>query len=99
MTIVFQYIKKILQQKKLTQIQILSPQSLLDPQTHKFGVETFVPGTVVKGDLCPRYISPRSLLSKETLVQGDFCTTCNIQILMDAHSSLSYPSIDCYSIF
>ena len=33
------------------------------------GVDTFVQGTVVQGPLCPRDISPRRLLSKETLVQ------------------------------
>ena len=37
------------------------------------GVDTFVQGTVVQGPLCPREISPRRLLSKETLVQGDHC--------------------------
>ena len=37
------------------------------------GVDTFVQGTVVQGPLCPRDISPRRLLSKETLVQGDYC--------------------------
>ena len=37
------------------------------------GVDTFVQGTVVQGPLCPRDISPRGLLPKETLVQGDFC--------------------------
>ena len=35
------------------------------------GVDTFAQGTVVQGPLCPRDISPRRLLSKETLVQGD----------------------------
>ena len=37
------------------------------------GVDTFVQGTVVQGPLCPKDISPRRLLSKETLVQGDYC--------------------------
>ena len=40
------------------------------------GVDTFVQGTVVQGDLCSRDISPRRLFSKETLVQGDFCPRC-----------------------
>ena len=33
-------------------------------------VATFVQGTVVQGHLCPRDISPRRHLSKETFVQG-----------------------------
>ena len=35
------------------------------------GVYTFVQGTVVQGPLSPRDISPRRLLSKETIVQGE----------------------------
>ena len=32
------------------------------------GVDTFIQGTVVQGDFCPR-----GQMSKEALVQGDFC--------------------------
>ena len=45
----------------------------VDFEARNIGVDTLVQGTVVQGPLCPRDISPRRLLSKETLVQGDYC--------------------------
>ena len=49
------------------------------------GVDTFVPGTVVQGPLCPRNISPRRLLSKETLAQGDYCPRRKFGTLRAVH--------------
>ena len=37
------------------------------------GVATFVQGTVVQGDLCPRGQMSKRQFSKEILVRGDFC--------------------------
>ena len=50
-----------------------------------FGVDTFVQGTVVQGPHCPRDISPRRLLSKETLVQGDYCPRWKFETLRAVH--------------
>ena len=38
-----------------------------------FGVATIVQGTIVQGTSCPRRLLSKGQLSKQTLVQGDFC--------------------------
>ena len=54
-------------------------------EAKKTGVDAFVQGTVVRGPLCPRDISPRRLLSKETLVQGDNCPSWKFETLRAVH--------------
>ena len=49
------------------------------------GVATFVQGTIVQGDSCPRDFCPMTQLSKQTIVQGDFCPRSKFDIVKAAH--------------
>ena len=51
----------------------------------QYGVATFLQGTAVQGQFCPRDISIRRLLSKETLVQGDCSPRYRFEALMAVH--------------
>ena len=63
----------------------LPAKSKMAARQPKNGVDTFVQGTVVQGPLCPRDISPIRLLSKETLVQGDYCPRWKFETLRAGH--------------
>ena len=59
--------------------------------------DTFVQGTVVQGHFSPRDISPRRHLSKETLVQGDFCPRYKFETLIAVHIFFSRSIINLIS--
>ena len=53
--------------------------------TCKIGVATIVQGTIVQGNSSPRDISPMTQLSKQTIVQGDFCPRSTFDVVKAAH--------------
>ena len=61
------------------------------------GVATFVQGTVVQGDLGPRGQMSKGQLSKEILVQGDFCPRKLLPVISLLTLFFLF-SIGCYDI-
>ena len=61
------------------------------------GVTTFVQGTIVQGDMGPRGQMSKGQLSKEFLVQGDFCPSKLfpvLSLLIFFSFSIGYYDID-----